>query len=156
MLRISARAWAPAEIGAPRSMEIIALGKTVRKVESSSPERTELKAEMSIPASESQWFAVRVESQNGRTGVYLAGVCHRRWAANPRPRPPELVKKRLLVLDHIEMRLQQQSHLSSYAPGEAEAHRERVRQTRALYEGLLNCGDADAGAIGCFFRAMRE
>jgi hypothetical protein len=54
-----------------------------------------------------------------------------------RARAPELVKKRLAVLDHVEKRLQEPGYLSSYAPREAEAHRERVRQARALYEGLL-------------------
>lgn len=137
-VRIAARAWAPAEIGAPRWMEIIALGKTLRRVESSGPKQAELKAEMTVRAEDSQWIAVRVESQNGAVAhtspVYVV--------ANGRPildrgRTPELVSKRLAVLDHIEKLLQNQRYLSSYSPGEADAHRARVRSAREKYEAIL-------------------
>jgi hypothetical protein len=137
-VRIAARAWAPAEIGAPRTMEVMALGKTIRKVESSGPRQSELKTEFSIQAAESQWIAVRVESQNG--GLAHSSPVYVIAGGRPvldRARAPELVKKRLAVLDHIEKRLQEPGYLSSYAAGEAEAHRERVQRARALYEGLL-------------------
>jgi len=137
-VRISARAWAPEEIGAPRVMEIIALGKTLRKVESRGPEQTELKAEMTVQAEESQWIAVRVESQNGALAhtspVYVVA------SGKPildRARAPELVAKRLAVLEHIEKLLRDQKYLSSYSQGEVEGHRERVRQARENYEALL-------------------
>jgi hypothetical protein len=137
-VRVSARAWAPVETGAPRVMEIVALGQTVRKVESTGPRRTELNAEISMRAGESQWIAVRVESENG--GLAHTSPVYVVAGGRPvldRARAPELVKKRLAVLDHIEKRLQEPGYLSGYAPGEAEAHRERVRRARALYQGLL-------------------
>ena len=54
-----------------------------------------------------------------------------------RGRAPELVSKRLAVLDHIEKLLEDQRYLSSYSPGEADAHRERVRGAREKYEAIL-------------------
>jgi hypothetical protein len=137
-VRISARSWAPKEIGAPRTMEIIALGRTLRKVQSRGPEQTELKVEMTVRAEESQWIAVRVESQNG--GLAHTSPVYVIAGGRPildRARAPELVKKRLAVLDHVEKLLQDSRYLSSYAPGEAEAHRERVRMARDKYEALL-------------------
>jgi hypothetical protein len=136
--RIVARAWAPAEIGAPQTLEIIAMGQTLRKVEASRSGQTELKVDMTVPANESQWIAVRAASRNGG----LAHTSPVYVIAGDRPildhvRAPELVKKRLAALDHVERLLQEPQYLSGYATGEAEAHRERVRQARAKYEGLL-------------------
>jgi hypothetical protein len=137
-IRISARTWAPAEIGTPRTMEIISLGTSIRRVESSGPEQTELKAELTMSAEESRWIAVRVESHNG--GLAHTSPVYIIAGGRPildRARAPELVKKRLRVLDHIEKLLDDPKYLSSYAPGEAEAHRDRVRRARQKYEGLL-------------------
>jgi hypothetical protein len=137
-VRIVARAWAPPEIGAPRTLEILSMGRTLRKVDASGPERTELKVDMTVRAGESQWIAVRVESQNG--GLAHTSPVYVIAGGRPvldRARAPELVKKRLAVLDHVERLLQDSRYLSGYAPGEAEAHRERVRQAREKYAALL-------------------
>jgi hypothetical protein len=137
-VRITARAWAPEEIGAPRIVEIIAMGKTLQRVESRGPRQTELKLDLSLRADESQWIAVRVESHNG--GLAHTSPVYVLVDGRPvldRARAPELVKKRLAVLDHIEKLLREQRYLSSYAPGEADAHRERVRLARERYLALL-------------------
>ena len=138
-VRVAARAWAPAQIGAPRMMEIIALGRTVRKVESSGPGQTDLNTEISVRADESQWIAVRAESRNG--GLAHTSPIYVVAGGRPildRARAPELVRKRLAVLGHIEKLLGDSRYLSSYAPGEAAAHRERVQRARTKYEALLN------------------
>jgi hypothetical protein len=137
-VRIVARAWAPAAIGAPLTMEIIALGKTLRTVEAGDPEQTELKAEMTVRAEDSQWIAVRAESRNG--GLAHTSPVYVIAGGRPildRRRAPELVRKRLAVLDYIEKRLQDAGYGNSYAAGEVAAHRERVRRARARYEELL-------------------
>lgn len=138
-VRITARAWAPKEIGAPRTMEVIALGKTLRKVDSSGPDKTELKVDMTVRVEESQWIAVRVASENG--GLAHTSPVYVIAGGRPildRARAPELVKKRLMVLEHVEKLLREPRYLSGYAPGEAEAHRERVRMARTKYEALLS------------------
>ena len=137
-VRIAARAWAPKEIGSPRTLEIVALGRTLRKVESRSEEQTELKVEMTLRAEESQWIVVRVESRNG--GLAHTSPVYVIAGGQPildRTRARQLVEKRLAVLDHVEKLLRDSRYLSSYAPREAEAHRERVRQAREQYEALL-------------------
>jgi hypothetical protein len=138
-VRITARAWAPKEIGAPRTMEVIALGKTLRKVDSSGPDKTELKVDMTVRVEESQWIAVRVASENG--GLAHTSPVYVIAGGRPildRARAPELVKKRLMVLEHVEKLLREPRYLSGYAPGEAEAHRERVRMAQTKYEALLS------------------
>jgi len=137
-VRIAARALAPEEIGSPKTLEIIAQGRTLRKVESRSAELTELKVEMTLRAEESQWIAVRVESRNG--GLAHTSPIYVIAGGRPildRTRARQLVEKRLAVLDHVEKLLRDSRYLSSYAPREAEAHRERVRQAREKYQALL-------------------
>jgi hypothetical protein len=137
-VRISARSWAPPEIGAPRVLEIVAMGRTLRKVESESPQQKELRTEFTIDAHESQWIAARVESHNG--GLAHTSPAYVIVGGKPvldRERAPELVKKRVAVLDHIDKKLQEPRYLKTYAPGEADAHRERVQRARATYQALL-------------------
>lgn len=137
-VRITARAWAPPEIGAPRTLEIVSMGEALRSVHSGSPERAELKVELVLRAGESRWIAVRVAAQNGA----LAHTSPVYVIAGSRPvldraRLPQLVAKRLAVLDHIENRLRNPAFLKNYVPGEAEAHRSRVRSAREKYKALL-------------------
>ena len=136
----AAAAWGaePPPAGAQRTLEIIALGKTLRRVESRGPKQTELKAEWTVRAGESQWIAVRVESRNG--GLAHTSPVYAVVGGRPildRARAPELVKKRLAVLDHVERLLGDSRYLSGYAPGEADAHRERVKLARERYLALL-------------------
>jgi hypothetical protein len=119
-------------------LEVIAMGQTLRKVEASRPGQTELKVDMTVPADESLWIAARATSTNG--GLAHTSPVYVITGGEPildRVRGPELVKKRMAALEHIERLLQEPRYLSGYAAGEAEAHRERVRQTRKKYEGLL-------------------
>ena len=114
------------------------MGQGLRKVEASRTGQTELKVDMTVPADESQWIAARAASQNG--GLAHTSPVYVIAGGRPiidRVRAPELVRKRLAALDHVEKLLQEPQYLSGYATGEAEAHRERVRQARAKYEGLL-------------------
>jgi hypothetical protein len=137
-LRIAARAWAPAAIGAPRALHVMALGRTLRTFTSNDPARAELKGEITAPAGQSQWIAVRVETHNG--GLAHTSPVYVIAGGRPildRGRAPELVQKRMAVLDHIEKRLEDPKYLSTYAPGEAEAHRARVRQAREQYQAML-------------------
>jgi hypothetical protein len=136
-VRIRARAWAPPEIGSPKVLEVIAHGRVIRAAESKTPAKKELELDFSLRAEQGQWIAARVTSHNGALAhtspiyVLTGGGDFRDHAELP-----ELVDKRLRVLDYIEAKLRDQKFTVTYAAGEVAALGERVRQARGLYQDL--------------------
>jgi hypothetical protein len=136
-VHVSARAWAPPEIGSPTALEIVAQGQVVRAEVWKNPGR-ELTIDARIPVDSSQWIAARVRTANGglahTTPVYVT------VAGQPvldREHLSALVAKRLAVLDYIDGRLHDPQYASSYAPGELQAHFERVEAARQKYKQML-------------------
>jgi hypothetical protein len=133
-VRIHARAWAPAEIGTPEKLELIAQGRVLRTVEGGKPE---LKLDYDLRAEASQWIAARVSSSNGALAhtspIYMI-VDGRPFV--DRASLPAVVQKRLKTLDFIEGRLGEEKFVREYAPGEVEALRQRVEDARARYKKL--------------------
>ena len=85
---------------------MVAHGRVIRLVEPSGPNQEKLETEFELPASASQWIAARTTVVNGAvahtTPVYVivdgAGFFDRGQL-------PELVAKRLKVLEFVEKRL---------------------------------------------------
>ncbi|MEX2301935.1 MAG: CehA/McbA family metallohydrolase [Bryobacterales bacterium] len=137
-VRIQARAWAPQIIGSPNKLEVLAHGKVIRTALASSPDQQELQLDFSIPAKQSQWIAARVSTHNGglahTSPVYVMVDGQKFW---DREQLPNLVNKRLEILDFARERLKDQKYTASYAPGEVEALIDRIEAARKRYQDLL-------------------
>lgn len=140
-VHIKARAWAPPEIGSPSSLEIVAQGQVVRTAESNEATRQELAIDMDFPVESSQWIAARVRTHNGglahTSPVY---VIVGRQPVLDRARLASLVNKRLAILEYIENRLHDPKYAATYGEGEVQAHLDRVKRARRVYEQLLSPG----------------
>jgi hypothetical protein len=138
-LRIRARAWAPANIGSPKTLELISHGQVIRSVESHNPDHEELKLDFSIKADASQWIAARVTAHNGAlvhtSPVYVLvdGKSFRNQKALP-----QLVEHRLKVVDFIASRLVDPKYTATYRQGEIEALTAEIDEARTRYKGLLS------------------
>jgi len=51
---------------------------------------------------------------------------------------PEIVQKRLKVLDFIDGRLSQEKFVREYSPGEVDALRSRIEDARVRYKKLID------------------
>lgn len=139
-VRILARAWAPASVGSPKTLEIIAHGHAIRSVESSHPDQEELKIEFSLKAEASQWIAARVVSHNGALAhtspayILVEGESFRN-----QKELPELVGKRLEILDFIASRLHDRKYTTTnrYSEGEVAALAAEIDEARRCYRRLL-------------------
>jgi len=105
-VKVHVRAWAPAAIGSPKKLELIAHGKAIQSAESSDPEKQELRIDYDLRAGESQWIAARVTSHNGALAhtspIYIL-VDNRNFRDNAGLN--DLVAKRLKALDYIAEKL---------------------------------------------------
>jgi hypothetical protein len=133
-LHIHARAWAPTEIGLPKTLELIANGSVVATRSANPANPGELELDTVLRAGSSEWIAARVTANNGALAhtspVYVSvGGAPVRDDAHL----PALVEKRLGALDFIGARLRQ-----GYAKDEAQAFTQRVDEARAKYRELLN------------------
>jgi hypothetical protein len=142
-LRIRARAWAPASIGSPKKLEIIAQGQVIRAAESNNPDKQELKIDLTVKAEASQWITARVSAHNGALAhtspvyVLIGGKNFRNHKE-----VPQLVEKRLKVLDYIAGRLRDQKFTASdrYSSEEIEALTAEIDEARTRYSELLSPG----------------
>jgi hypothetical protein len=102
-LEIRVRAWAPAEIGLPQRLELVAGGQVIHAVESHDQSQRELRVDFRFSAEKSTWIAARVETQNGgyahTSPIYIV--------VDEAPLVPtvELVQRRKALLDQIAPRL---------------------------------------------------
>jgi len=138
--RIQARAWAPASIGAPKTLELVAQGEVIRSAESDSPDKEELRIDLALKAEASQWIAARVTAHNGalaHTSPVYVLVEGRSFRCQKKL--PRLVAKRLTVLDFITRRLQDQKFVSSdsYSNDEILALTAEIDEARTRYRQLL-------------------
>jgi hypothetical protein len=134
-LRISAEAWAPESIGAPKTLEIVAQGRVIRSVEADSAKAGKLQLQFEVPASASQWIAARVTAFNGavaHTSPVYALVDGVTFA--DRTQIHELVEKWLKVLDFVGERLRDARFTRSYPAGEVEAFHASLEEARRLYK----------------------
>lgn len=142
-LRIRARGWAPASIGAPKTLEIIAHGQVIHSTESNNPDKQELTIEISLNAEAGQWIAARVTSHNGAFAhtspvyVWVDGEIFRNKKELPR-----LVDKRLRVLDFNASRLNDPKYTAQYrySMSEVEALTSEMDEARTRYRQLLAQG----------------
>jgi len=133
-LHIHARAWAPPEIGSPKTIEIIANGSVVATKSADRSNPGELQMDAVLRAGLSEWIAARVTADNGALAhtspVYVSvGGAPIRDEVHL----PELVAKRLRALDFIGSRLEQ-----GYAKTESQALTKRIDEARAKYREVLN------------------
>lgn len=137
-VRIRARAWAPRSIGSPRTLEVVAHGNVIRSATSTNQDSAELRLDFDLPAAESRWIAARVTTHNDGVAhtspVYVHVDGGKFW---DRDRLPQLVKKRLEILDYGQARLKDAKFAAEFAPGEIDALRERIDAARKRYEELL-------------------
>jgi hypothetical protein len=135
-LRIRAQALAPEQIGLPKVLEVIAHGRVIRSVEPRSPDEEKLEAEFELPVSASQWIAARTTCVNGAMAhtspVYVivdgAGFFDREQL-------PQLVAKRLKVLEFIERRLRNPQFIKNmgWEPEEIAEVMADIQDARAKY-----------------------
>jgi hypothetical protein len=136
-VRIHAQAMAPEPIGLPQVLEVVAHGRVIRSVELHGPKQEKLEADFELPAGESQWIAARTTCANGAvahtTPVYVivdgAGFFDRTQL-------PQLVAKRLKVLDWLEKRLQDPEVVKGWTPEEVTGVMASVQDARAKYLAL--------------------
>jgi hypothetical protein len=138
-LRISAESWAPEAIGAPKTLELIADGRVIVTAHARSPKEGRLGLRFDEGAAgNSMWFAARVTAFNGAVAhtspVYVV-VDGESFA--DRGQLPELVAKRLKVLDFIGGRLRDSRFTRDYAPREVEALSARLEEARKIYRDKL-------------------
>ena len=127
-VRVRAEAWAPELIGTPKLLGSRfarpggPLGRVARR-----RNRRSSTAEFELPAGESQWIAARTTTFNGAVAhtspVYVIVDGE---SFMDRSQLPQLVAKRLKVLDFVEARMHDPRFTRSYATGRAR----RVAQTR--------------------------
>jgi hypothetical protein len=137
MLHIRVETWAPELIGTPQVLEVVSHGRIIRSVESPDPKKEKLALNFEVPADQSQWLAARTTASNGAVAhtspVYVivdgAGFADRSQL-------PELVAKRLKVLEFIESRIHNPQFTKGYAPGVADELLKRVADARAKYLAL--------------------
>jgi hypothetical protein len=133
-VRIHAQAWAPELIGLPKVLEVVTHGRVVRSVESQAPNQEKLEADFELAAGESRWITARTTCVNGAvahtTPVYVivdgAGFFDRAQL-------PQLVAKRLKVLDWLERRLQDPQVVQGWTSEEVRGVRSSVQDARAKY-----------------------
>jgi hypothetical protein len=135
-LHVRATAWAPAAIGAPRTLEIVSNGEVVRTAESSAPGQRDLKLEFKLEAGAMQWIAARVRSHNGALAHTTPVYINVEGAGPDRDDRRRLAAKRLRVLEFIEGRLGDARFTREYAPGEVEALSKRLEEARQRYLAL--------------------
>jgi hypothetical protein len=137
-VRVRARAWSPPGMGSPKTLEIVSHGTVIRTASSSDPGRQELQLDFTLPVQRSQWIVARVtthkEGLAHTSPVYVVADGEKFW---DRGRLPELVKKRLDILDYGEGRLKDPKYTAAFASGEVEALRERIEAARKKYQALL-------------------
>lgn len=133
-LRVRARAWAPPAIGSPRRLEVVGQGKVIRFAESGDAARRELGLEFTLPSSGAQWLAARVTSHNGAS-AHTSPVYVTSGGGDFRHREemPQLVAKRLRVLDFIAGRLDDPKSVAGWSEAEVAGLRERIEEARRLY-----------------------
>ncbi len=134
-VRVRAEAWAPEVIGAPKVLEVVSHGRVIRSVKSSGPKQEKLTVEFELPADESQWIAARTTSFNGALAhtspVYII-VDGASFA--DQSQVPQLVAKRLKVLEFIEKRVgDPKLPKKNWSPGEVGELLVRIQDARAKY-----------------------
>jgi hypothetical protein len=137
-VRVRAQAWAPEPIGTPKVLEVVSHGRVIRTVEPRGPRQEKLAVEFELPAGESQWIAARTTAVNGAVAhtspvyVIVDGA-----SFLDRAHLPQLIDKRLKVLDFIEKRLQDPKFTRKrYLPPEISQLLVRVQDARAKYVAL--------------------
>jgi hypothetical protein len=138
-LRILAEAWAPETIGAPKTLELIADGRVIATAHARGPKDGKLGLPFDVGAAgNSMWIAARVTAFNGAVAhtspVYVmvdgAGFADQTQL-------PELVAKRLKILDFVAARLRDSRFTRTYPPGEVAALSARLAAARKLYKDKL-------------------
>jgi hypothetical protein len=133
-VRIHAQAWAPGPIGLPKVLEVVSHGRVVRSAEPHGPQQEKLEVDFELPAGEGRWIAARTTCVNGAvahtTPVYVivdgAGFLDRAQL-------PQLVAKRLKVLDWLERRLRNPEVVKGWTPEEVRGIMAGVQDARARY-----------------------
>jgi hypothetical protein len=139
-VRIKVQASAPAAMGAPKLLEVVAEGKVIKTVESSNGRSTELKADFEIPVAGSQWIAARVKTENSgiahTSPVYL--IVNGESFAD-RTNLPKLVAKEMEILDFAEKRLHNPEFVKrgGYSEAELPVLFEAIQDARGKYKALL-------------------
>jgi hypothetical protein len=137
-VRIRARAWAPQAIGAPKTLEVLSQGTVIRTATSADPAAKELEVDLTLPVAQSRWIAARVTTHNEglahTSPVYVLVDGGKFW---DRERLPQLVQKRMEILEYGEARLRDPKYTAEFAPGEVDALRQRIQAARQRYQELL-------------------
>jgi hypothetical protein len=118
-------------------------------VESSNERQSELKTDLEIPVSESQWIAARVRTYNEgiahTSPVYL--IVNGQSFAD-RSQLPQLVDKRIAILDFVEKRLRNPQFIgrSRYSEAELPVLFAAIKEAREKYQAALSAGGVAVGA----------
>jgi hypothetical protein len=124
-------------IGTPKVLEIVSHGKVIRSAEPPGGKDGKLTVDFELPADESQWIAARTTCVNGAVAhtspvyVIVNGA-----SFMDRSQLPELVAKRLKILEFIEKLMHDPKFTKGYKPGVAEELLKRVADARAKYLAL--------------------
>jgi len=137
-VRVRARAWAPPAMGSPRLLEVVSHGQVIRTATSTDAAAEVLEVDFDLPVQYSQWVVARVTThRDGLAHTSPVYVLRDGQAFMDRQRLPELVEKRLEILEYGEGRLKDPKYTAAFADGEVDALRERIDAARARYRALL-------------------
>jgi hypothetical protein len=136
---VTVRAWAPPEIGAPKTLELISHGRVIESVESTDPSQTELRIDLKMQTGKSLWLAARTRSHKdglAHTSALYILVDGESFA--DRTATAALVEKRLDILDFIEDRLADARLTRRFSEGEVDRLTAKVNEARGIYKALVS------------------
>jgi len=106
-LKITARTWGMPQTSAPRSVEVIAHGKTIKEAINDDPAQGSVEIECKLDVEYGTWVALKVVGHDGSvahtTPVYVVRKGFRFWNTE---RVPQLIANRRATLDEMQAQLE--------------------------------------------------
>lgn len=107
-LKITAQTWGMAGTSAPRSVEVIAHGETIKSVTNNDPSQGSVAIEYELDVEYGTWIALKVTGHDGSvahtTPVYVEREGFRFWNTD---RVPQLIAARYATLDGMQAQVEQ-------------------------------------------------
>lgn len=159
-VRVRARAFGLPGEWAPRRLEVIMLGKTIRAVEAKGPAGADLAVDVPLPVGQGGWVVARAWGEDGSEAltspVWLEREGFRSWSAAD---APGIIARQMATLDEIDAALataveeaaQPWRKLDTYTHSIADRApevRERIARARAEYRRLLELAAAERRKMG--------
>ncbi|MCX6360072.1 MAG: CehA/McbA family metallohydrolase, partial [Armatimonadetes bacterium] len=159
-VRVRARAFGLPGEWAPRRLEVVMIGRTVKAVEARGPAGADLAIDLPLPTGQGGWVVARAWGEDGSEAltspVWLEREGFRSWSATD---AHAIIARQMATLDEIDAALATASaevaqpgrELDTYTHSIADRApevRERIARARAEYRRLLELAAAERRKIG--------